>query len=244
MCTSARVLYEPGSRRSPIYALCKSFDSLKRSCLSSTSVRSTGSDENIAVYQTQDFQREQRGYRYPNEPQPSPKNSSCPRPDPRKNATLPFPIQGAHRLETGFEATVCGNLTHCDGRLTGDLDFSRKRRLVAGWLGPKQPTGTLLLVRNRRSSRGRQHPRMLSKHFVKYFVTLSTGQSSRSTTRKRTTLKSSTRTTSHLSSQFVRRTRSQSISFHSPSFLCSPNAWRRPPRTLQTGLHGAPGGYR
>jgi len=65
------------------------------SCLPSTLVRSTGSDEDIAVYQTQDFQREQRGYRHPNEPQPPPKNASCPGSDPRKDTNLPFPIQGA-----------------------------------------------------------------------------------------------------------------------------------------------------
>lgn len=58
----------------------------------STSVRSTGRDEDIAVYQTQDFQPEQRGYRHPNEPQPPPENSSCPGRNQRKDAILPFPI--------------------------------------------------------------------------------------------------------------------------------------------------------
>ena len=147
-------------------------------------------------------------------------------------------------METGFEATVCDILIHCDGQLTGDLDSSRKRRLAAGWLGLKLPTGTSPLVKSRLSSLGRQHLKVLSKLFVKSFVTQSTGQSSRFTTRRRTTPKLSTRTMSHSSSHSVRRTRSQSISFHSLPFFCSPNAWRRPPRAFQTSLPGTPGGYR
>ena len=106
-------------------------------------------------------------------------------------------------METGLEATVYDISMQCDWRLTGYLGFSRKRRLAAGWLGPKQPTGTLLLAKSRLSSHGRQHPKMPLILFVKYFVTPSTGQSSRFTTRRRTTLKSSTRTTSRSSSHFV-----------------------------------------
>jgi len=64
----------------------------EESCLWSTSVRSTGGDEDIAVYQTQDFQREQRGYRHPNEPQSPPENSSYRGPDQQQDANLPFPI--------------------------------------------------------------------------------------------------------------------------------------------------------
>ncbi len=57
------------------------------------------------------------------------------------------------------------------------------------------------------------------KPFVKLFATLSTGQSSKFTTRKRTTLKSSTRTTSHSSNRFVRGTVPQLISLHSIPFF-------------------------
>jgi len=68
---------------------------IEESCLCSTPVRSTGCDEDIEVYQTQDFQPEQRGYRHPNEPQPPPQKPSCHGPDQRKGAILPFPIQRA-----------------------------------------------------------------------------------------------------------------------------------------------------